>query len=214
MLSIIDAARSILSEDDVALEAMHTGILNLSAYADTILSRVEQKTWKTVKKTSVVVALSRIAEEIQGNDAIRPEVELDDLSIRSPLCDITFPKTPQTRQKIIDLHQKITIGENAFFTITQSMTEITIISPEHLLNDILNHFDTPTKSVFSDRAGITVRFSEKYLAVPNVLFSLQAALAVHKINFTEIISTYTEFSFIIEKKQLDTAVQALQKFLK
>jgi aspartokinase len=136
------------------------------------------------------------------------------MSIRSPLCDITFTKTPETRKKVSTLYQKLDLSENAFFTITQSMTEITIIAPESLLKAIQEHFGEKPKALFTERVGITVRFGKEYLDVPNVLYAIQAALAVHEINFTEIISTYTEFSFILEKKYLEVATQALQKFLK
>ncbi len=112
------------------------------------------------------------------------------------------------------LYQSIAVDENAFFTITQSMSEITIVAPQSLLDDIRNHFSEEPKAVYKDRVGITVRFSKDYLSVPNVLYTIQAALAVHRINFTEVISTYTEFSFIIEKEHLEIATQALQKFMR
>ena len=108
----------------------------------------------------------------------------------------------------------IELDENAFFTVTQSKSEITIVAPQSLLDDILSHFDEEPKAVYRDQVGITVRFSKEYLPVPNVLYTLQAALAVHKINFTEVISTYTEFSFIIDKENLEIATRALQKFLR
>jgi hypothetical protein len=82
------------------------------------------------------------------------------------------------------------------------------------LDDILSHFNEEPKAVYRNQVGITVRFSKEYLPVPNVLYTLQAALAVHKINFTEVISTYTEFSFIIDKENLEIATRALQKFLR
>jgi aspartokinase len=214
MITITDVTRSILLEDDIALQAMHTGLLNLSAYAKRILPVLEEKTFKEVKKGTIVVALARIAHEIEGSASLRPQIILDDLSIKSPLCDISFNKTELTRGKLTNLYQNIEINENAFFTLTQSISEITIIAPQSLLNDILTHFNEEPKAVYRDRVGITVRFSKEYLSVPNVLYTIQAALAVRKINFTEVISTYTEFSFIINKEDLEIATQALQKFLK
>jgi aspartokinase len=214
MITVTDATRSILLEDDIALQAMHLGWLNLSAFAESILPLLEERTFKDVKKGTAVVALSRIAEEISGSDSLRPLVRLDDLSIKSPLCDISFNKTGLTRKKLANLYQHVDIDENAFLTLTQSMSEITIIAPQSLLEDILRHFDEEPKAIYRDRVGITVRFSKEYLPIPNILYTLQAALAVHKINFTEVISTYTEFSFIINKVDLEIATQALQKFLR
>lgn len=214
MLKVSHAVRKIIFQDDIALLAIESGLLNLSAYANQITPDVEKMTFKLVKKGTVVVALTRIAEECKKQVSIRPKIILDDLSIRSPLCDVTFHKTEETRTKLRDLYQKISFSENAFFTVTQSMSEITIIAPQSLLNMVLKHFQVKPKAVYSDLAGITVRFSEEYLDVPNILYTLQSALAVHQINFIEIVSTYTEFSYILEKKYLEIATQALKKFFK
>ncbi len=62
MITVTDATRSILLEDDIALQALHMGLLNLSAYAEQILPAVEEKTIKEVKKGTIVVALTRITE--------------------------------------------------------------------------------------------------------------------------------------------------------
>lgn len=214
MLKVSHAVREVIFQDDIALLALESGILNFSAYAEQILPSIIQMTLKPVKKGTVIVALTRMVDECKNSAPIRPKIILDDLSIRSPLCDVTFHKTVETRNKLRDMYTKISPSENAFFTVTQSMSEITIIAPQSTMNALLKHFKVKPKAVYSNLAGISVRFSEEYLPVPNILYTLQAALAVHQINFIEIVSTYTEFSYIIEKKYLETATQALKQFFK
>jgi len=214
MITVTDAVRSTLLEDDIGLQAAQAGVLNLSAYAERILPAVEQATHKDVKKGTVVVALARITEQVSGLPSLRPDVILDDLSIKFPLCSATFRKTALTRQKLASLHQAVPISENAFFTLTQSISEITIIAPQSLFEEIFKHFEEPPVAIYKDRVAITVRFAEAYLAIPNILYTLQATLAVHRINFTEVVSTYTEFSFIIAKQDLETASLAMQKLLR
>ena len=214
MITVTETVRTIILEDDIAFQAAQAGLLNYSAYAEKILPIVEQKTHKTVKKGTIVVALTRITQELVALPNLRPDVIVDDLSIKSPLCDITFQKTTLIRQKMASLYKGITISENAFFTITQSMSEVTIVAPQSLLKDILGHFEEAPIAIYKDRVGITIRFAKVYLSIPNVLYAFQASLAVHRINFTEVVSTYTEFSFIIDKQDLEIALQAMQKFLK
>lgn len=214
MLTVTDSTRATLLDDDIALQAIQSGVLNFSAYAEKILPIIEERTFKAVKKGTVVVALIRISNEMKSVAQLRPAITLDGLNIKSPLCGITFSKTQSSRSKLLTLYQDISMDENAFFTVTQSMSEITIVAPQSLLQSILNHFDQDPKAIYKNRVALTVRFSKQYLSVPNVLYTIQAALAVHRINFTEVISTYTEFSFIIDKEDLQTATKALQKFLK
>lgn len=214
MLKITDAVEKTIRQDEVALQALEMGILNLSAYAEQILPKIEQMTLKPVKKGTVVVALMRLSKELQGATSIRPAVVLDDMTIKSPLCDITFAKSAETREQLAALYQSLSLSESAFFAVTQSMTEVTIIAPQTFMETILSRFSNSPKAVFTDQVGITVKFSDEYLSTPNVLYTLQSALAVYHVNFTEIISTYTEFSFIVDKKYLEVATQALRQFFK
>ncbi len=212
MITVSSQVKDILFQDDVALQALQAGILNLSAYAEKIQTAVEETTFKPVKKGTIVAALARIDDEVRERTTLRPRVVLDDLTTRSPLCDVTFNKIAETRARLAELYATLNLSENAFSTVTQSMSEITVIAPQSQLQTILDHFKVEPKAVFTDQVGVTVRFDERYLDVPNTLYVLQAALAVHHINFIEIISTYTEFSFIIDKKYLEVATQALRKF--
>lgn len=215
MITITDATRSIIQEDDTALQALAAGFLNLSAYAESIQQNVEDLTFKEVQKGSIVVALSRIAQEPQQNGtALKPMVQVDNLSIKSTLCSVTYDKSPLLRNKLASLQQVLHIPNHAFFTVTQSTSEITLILPQDLLPELEAHFGAEPKAVYKNQVGISVQFSEKYLSVPNVLYVLEAALAVHHINLTEVVSTLTEFCFIMDKEYLDIATRALKKFMK
>lgn len=213
MITIAAATRNIVFEDEVALQALNQGLLNLSAYAEKILPQVEAITFKEVKKGSIVVALSRIAAEIADQPSLKPEVKLDSLNIKSTLSSVTFDNTLINRREASQLTQALEIKEKNFFAMTQSTSEITIILSQDLLSDLLAHFTAQPKAVFRDLVGLSVQFSDDYLSVPNVLFTLQAALAVRQINLIEVVSTYTEFCFILAQKDLDVATNALKKFV-
>ena len=57
-------------------------------------------------------------------------------------------------------------------------------------------------------------FSQSYLTQPNVIFSIIAMLASHQINLLEIVSTYTELTMILEKKELERTIQILGHFFR
>jgi len=212
MLKVAAAVKTLLLTDDIALLALQNGYLNLSAYAQKIHLPIEEATMKAVKTGTIVSALARLADSIQSQPSLRPKVILDDLTTRSPLCDISFFKTEENRVKLIALYENLNVTENAFFTVTQSMSEITIIAPQSYAEAILSHFGSQPKAIFTDQVAVTVRFNQDYLEVPNILYTLQSALAVHHINCIEIVSTYTEFSFVIDKKYLEMTIRALDQF--
>lgn len=211
MIKISTIVHDILKNDEIAQQAMRAGLLNLSAYADQIIEKVESRTFKPVKKTSIVTALSRMVNDIQAEPPLVPEIKLDDIVIRSPLCDITFEKNSETIIKAQTLREKIHI-DKGFLTITQSTNEITLIIPESLREQIINHFVVKPKVVLTNLVGISVRFSEEYIPVPNVVYTIIQSLAVKRINIFEIVSTYTEISIIVSQDEMREALSALHRF--
>lgn len=209
MLKIADAVYDIIIASPTALEALRLGILNFSAYAEQILPEVEQKTWKKVKKNSIVVALSRYAEDLRTVPPLIPQVRLDELSIKTPLSDLTYEKTATTLNQVSTLLQQAESSTH-ILTITQGIDEITLVVAEEYAAAVREHFSAQPKSVFSNLVGVNVRFSESYLAQANVIYAIISVLAQKRVNLIEIVSTYTELTVIIEKKDLELTVAQLQ----
>jgi aspartokinase len=210
MLKISDAVLEILRSDEVAQEALRLGLLNLSAYATRIQPMVERKTWKEVKVATIVVTLSRLVEAVRALPALHSKVVFDELTIKSPLVDITYEKTQANTQLLRSFQQSVAGSESHFVMVTQGTREITIIVPSELQEKVIAHFNQTPKSVYENLVGITVSFSEEYLEQPNFIYSALAALAGERINLREIVSTYTELSMIIDKTDMDTAIRVLQ----
>lgn len=210
MLTVTDAVRKILFSQDTPLEAMRSGILNFTAYAVQIKSAVEKETWKQVKLGTIVVALTRIAQELKEVATLRPNVRIDDLKIKYPLIDISYEKTEAVVNKLLGLQEVLSVTSRNVFVMTEGASEVTIIASEELKETIKSHFEVPPKALFDNLVGITVSFDPKYLAIQNTLYSLTSAVASRRINIIELVSTYTEIMFVIEEKDRSECVEALQ----
>lgn len=214
MKTVTEAVREILYTSDVAREALRAGVLNMSAFAEQIQPEVEQMTWKSVQKNTVVVALSRIALELDAVPALHPVVYIDELSIKAPLADITYERTETTLQAARQLSYALGLSPAQFLTITQGLNEITIIVSQERVNEVESHMKISPKSVFSNLVGMTMKFDKQYLPQPNVLYSLLSKLAHQRINLYEIVSTYTELTVFIDEAQLDKAVAVMNQLLR
>src|SRR5260221_587766 len=156
MLKIIDATNDILNSSEIASEAMREGVLNLSAFAEQIHSQIEEKTWKKVKKSTIVVALSRLAKKRQLLPKIKPDLSLDELSIKSPLSDITFEKSQLILEKARSLSQHLAKNPPQFFTLTEGIDEITVVISQEQLPVLETYFAIKPKSLYTDLVGMTV----------------------------------------------------------
>ena len=67
------------------------------------------------------------------------------------------------------------------------------------------------KALITDLVSITVRFDDVYIWIPNVTYALVRQFALSRINIVEIISTYTELTFMVRQNDLERAFAILQK---
>ncbi len=211
MLTVIQAVRQILFSSDIPLESFRMGILNLSAYAALIHEEVEQKTKKNVQTNTITVALSRLQKELTKVPALRSEFQLQQLSIQPDLIDITYEKTIANMKgirKLAEITQNI-----SFLTFSEGVNEITIITPRQHISVVMSCFSDQPKAAYEHLVGISVKFGEEYLPQANLIYSILGALASHRINLMEIVSTYTELTMVIEEKDMRVAVEALEKYL-
>lgn len=217
MKSVVNAVRECLSRDEIALEAMQMGVLNLSAYAQTIQAKIEKQTWKPVKVGTITVALSRLMNDASFNSQlveIKPYVHISDISIRSPLCILSFEKNNSVQKSIARIFEsKNHLKEHVFFTVTQGVHEFTLIFPDAISAQILEFFSEKSKAYTPNVAGITVRFSESYMTIPNTIHSLLAVLAVERINVLEVVSTHTELAIIVMEDDVEKTLSAYRRYM-
>src|SRR5258708_907078 len=145
MIKIADIVREIVESSDNELELMRSGLLNLSAFAAKIQPLIEEKAWKKVQKSTIVVALSRLQQKLPEISPLRPVIHIHELSVKSPLVDITYEKTRQSLEQSRSLSAFLSQQNPQFFTVTQGMNEVTIVVSQEQLELTLEYFDAEPK---------------------------------------------------------------------
>jgi len=212
MTKISDIVFEIINSDEISLEAIRMGVLNLSAYAKKNQWLISEKSHKQASIGAIVIALSRMKKKLNNVPPFRPSIVIEDMNIKSPLVEISYDRTAKLFETASKLNQKL-LPENGFFTITYGLSEISLLVSANLKNKILEYFSVRPKGIYEDLVNITVRFNEEnYIEVPNVIYTLLSALAGKRINIIEIISTFTEISLIVKEKDMQQTVSALKHF--
>lgn len=203
-----------LLNDPTGWEAICRGFMNYSAYAQQMKPVLEKAALKPLSEGSIVVALSRLEKEIQQYPDLYPQVVIDDVVVRSGLTVLTFYQHPGLGQQLSQIAAKLEINPSGFFVQTQGVSQVAVIASDQVAQQIIDKIDQQPFRKDVDQAALTARFSEGYLTIPNVLFSLLSKLATRRINITEIVSTATEITVIIDQQYLDEATDAWQEVLK
>ncbi len=211
MIRITDVVEEIIYEDGFVIEAIQRGVLNISAYAKKIHNGVETKTFKPVKIGTIIVALNRISKKVSRTNSLTPFVKISTMSVTSLLAEISYEKTSHTLQRLNNLDNSL-LKDKDFFTVIEGLNEITIICSTEVKDAICKHFSINPKVKIDNLVAVSVRFSSEYINIPNTIYSLVSQLANRHINVIEIVSTYTELTFIVYKNDMERTVQSLNHY--
>lgn len=215
MITIPDLTDEFVRKTPFLEEGLNMGILNLSAVARMIRPYIEKKTLKKVKTGAIVMALKRLRKkELQEHPVLsRISGNLGEITVRSKLMEFTFINSTTLSQNHEKLLKEISSSRESFVTVTQGIYETTLIVSDKLYG--------VTEKIFSGEkllkkienlSAITIRLPQNAVYVPGVHYNILKALAWEGIPIVESVSTYTEFTVILENRFLDRAFSILQKF--
>jgi hypothetical protein len=204
VIKVADIVREIIFSSETELTAISRRLLNLSAYAKRIHPLVEKRARKPVQIGTIVVALSRISTEVSQEDPLLPKIELHGIAVKSNLAEITFNKTSANKLRMQKLYATNEIAQSEFLNITYGASEITIFAPMSVAQSVLETFKPDKPKLFLDHlAALTIQFSEQYIETPNLYFALLRTMAVRKLNIIDLISTFTELTFLVRQEDLN-----------
>jgi len=210
MIKINEVVEQIVYSEEEALYSLSQKFMNLSAYAKRIRKEVERQTKKTVKTTSIVVALSRIQKQMKKVHPLIQDIKINNITAKSPLSEIVFEKTPATITKYSQLYEKVKTTSDDFLTITLSTSEITIICSDRIKQSILNHFKEIPIMIEAGLASLGISIDPKYYPMPNITYSLIRRIATKKIPLAETITTHAEIIFVFHQENLSEVLNLFQ----
>ena len=206
MIKIQPIVRDIVMRELEAYFALSNGYMNMSSYAHRIKPKVEVLTKKQVTITSLVVSLSRVRKEIQKAKPLIHNVRITNITTKLPLSELAYENSNEFIKKLDTLKKNIDISPDDFFTTTIGTKEVDIICSANLERKILNHFKIKPKIINHNLAAVGVSFGSEVFGTPNVFFSLLSVTARARINIEELISTPTEFIFIVAERDFARTV--------
>ena len=208
MLTVTDCTRQIVQESPFVQETLRVGWLNLSQYAISILPEIETKLYKKVQLGSIITALGRIRLELEKLFEIK--LKINDISMKVPITEFNFVRQTGSQLSIAKLFEDLKSVPNNFLNVINGNTETGIFINSNHSQFVLDNFENPNL-VLSDLAAISIKFDFEYLDNLGSVYEVLRLLVWSKINLLEIISTYTELTLIVHKKDSTKVFEILNK---
>ena len=122
------------------MESLREGLINISALARKIQKPVERIIGKGVQTSAIIMSINRLpiqVEQKQEPNLVRFISKLRDVRVRSNIVDYTFVASGTLIQAQASLLARAAELPKSFHSISQGVTETTILVDESLENDLI-----------------------------------------------------------------------------
>jgi len=192
-------------------EAMFKEIISYGNLADELQPAIEKELGKKVKTSAVIMALRRYAESLKFTKKKKFDFS-SEIIMRTGLIDIAVLKSLNLFGILDKIYKIVDYEKGELLNIIQGTNEVAIITNnkyEKKVIDILK--DEKIINVEKNLVSISMSYPQEFIHTPGIIFAVVRKLSWENINIYEIVSTFTELTFIINKKDLTRAYNVLNE---
>lgn len=216
MVTVSHLVKKAINDNSFLLEAMSKDLISFSNLADQLKPELEKELGKNVREPAIIMALRRHAEELHSFDKNVKRFKFrGEIIVRTNIMDFNVIKSNTLLNKIKNIYGLVDFARGDTLNIILGSNEVSIVTSEKY-KEKLTDFLKGEKILNKEHGlvALTVIFDDKnFITTPGVIFSAIRKLAWEQINIYEIVSTMTELTFILNKKDSMKAYNALQEFM-
>ena len=215
MVTVSHLVEKIIERKPFLQEALSKGVINNAALAEELKPQIESELKKKVKFSTVNMAIRRLAEKLEKTFVSKTKFEEDtDITIKSSLIEIVFYKDENTQTYLKKLYDLVDFRKGDFLTITQGLHEVMVITNKKFEKKVLKLVsESSVKKVVKNLSSLTINIPETAVHTVGLFYIASRALNWENINIVDIVSTYTEMTFIIDEKETSRAFDSLKKLI-
>lgn len=214
MVTISHIVQKIVDKRTFIQESMSRNIVSFASLAKQLQPEIEEELGKTVKTHAIVMALRRYSDQVQKKYKTIAFDYSSDIIMKTKICDIAVVKTPTLLMKLRKLYDIIDFDRGDIFNTIQGSSEVSIITNERYKKKLLEILKDEKILITEDNLiSLTMTFSKDFFYTPGIIFNIIRNVAWENINIYEIVSTNTELTFIIHKKDAMRGYKALEKLI-
>ena len=216
MVTVSHIAKKIVNGQPFVEEALAEGIISIASLAEQMQPKIEKELNKKIKLPAVVMALRRYSEEISSHrEKIKKFDYAGEIIIKTNICDFTVVKSPALLEKLKTIYSIVNFERGDTLNVILGNNEVSIIINEKYMEKLAKFLSG--EKIFNKEQGLvalTIVFtSDDFLHTPGIIFNAVRKLAWDNINIYEIVSTMTELTFILNKKDSMKAYDVLQEMV-
>ncbi len=215
--SISRIVEKLILDEPLLEDFLARDLINQSALARSLLSRVEHETRQKVKPQAVIMAVKRFSREAKQKietKKMREVLSKSTINLKSGVADIAVEKTEGLFSLLEDLTRKVKTHKGEVLSVVEGQTEAAIIIEEKYVDDLIKKL--PKKSVLKVERNIVdlhILCPPEFWNSPGIIYLVTKQLALAAINIIDLITTPTEFAILVRKEDAGKAFEAISKLI-
>ena len=134
--------------------------------------------------------------------------------LKTDICDIILQRSPALFVKIKKLYDIVDFEKGDILNIIHGRSEVSIVTNERHKKQTLDFLkEENILIVEEDLVSLTLTYTKEYFYTPGIIYNIIRNIAWENINIYEIVSTHSELTFIIAKKDAVKGYKALEKLI-
>ncbi len=215
MVTISHVVQKLINDRVFIQEPMSKGIVSYGSLAKQLKPEIEEELGKEVKTHAIVMALRRYAGQLKQKHKTISFDYSSEIIMKTDICDIAVLRSPTLLNKLKQLYGIVDFEKGDILNIIHGRYEVSIVTNERYRERSLDFLKREKiLNVEKDLVSLTLTFSEDFLYTSGVIFNIVRNIAWENINIFEIVSTSTELTFILNKKDAVKAYKTLEKLVK
>ena len=194
--------------------ALSEGIINLTSLARKIHPDIETLMNKTVNQGAIIMSLKRVSDDINftaTKKIIRVLKNLGDITVRSSLVDYGFLLSETLLLTQANLLKKIEFKKDVFYTSSRGVAESNIVVSQNIVPLVDELFQNEVcHSKVENLSSITIKLPTDNVKIPGIYYFIFQRLSWEGVNITEVISTSTVFTILMDEDQVDIAFKVIK----
>jgi len=215
MVTISHIVQKLINDRVFIQEPMSKGIVSYGSLAKQLKLEIEEELGKEVKTHAIVMAIRRYAESLKAE---HKEIVFDyssEIILKTDMCDIAVLRSASLLNKLKRLYDIVDFEKGDILNIIHGRHEVSVVTNERYKDKLLNILkEEKVQNLENNLVSLTLTFSKNFLHTPGVIFNVVRNIAWENINIYEIVSTNTELTFILNKKDAIKGYKVLEKLVK
>jgi aspartokinase len=215
MVTVSHAVQKLVDERAFIQESMSKDIISYGSLAKQLKPEIEEELGKPVKTHAIVMSLRRYTDQLKQRHKTIHFDYSSDIIMKTQICDISVLRSPTLLDKLKKLYDIVKFEKGDVLNIIQGSSEVSIVTNERYKERFLELLKNEKILNFEEALiSLTMTFSKEFLYSPGVIFNIIRNIAWENINIFEVVSTNTELTFIIHKKDAMKGYKSLEKLIK